>query len=127
MAGGACCPNKELRADVYFNCLCARRWSRGGDIIGLMFPLLMIVVIFWLLVWRPQKKRQDEHRAMVAAVRRGDAVVTSGGIIGKVAKVVDDNEIVVEVAENVKMRFQKAAILEVRTKGEPVKDDAKKK
>ena len=99
----------------------------GGDIIGLMFPLLMIVVIFWLLVWRPQKKRQDEHRAMVAAVRRGDAVVTSGGIIGKVAKVVDDNEIIVEVAENVKMRFQKAAILEVRTKGEPVKDDAKKK
>ena len=98
----------------------------GGDIIGLMFPLLMIVVIFWLLVWRPQKKRADEHKAMVAAVRRGDSVVTSGGIIGKVSKVVDDNEIMVEVAENVKMRFQKNAILEVRTKGEPVKDDGKK-
>lgn len=98
----------------------------GGDILSLMFPLLMIVVIFWLLVWRPQKKRADEHKAMVAAVRRGDAVVTSGGILGKVSKVVDDNEVLVEVAENVKMRFQKNAILEVRVKGEPVKEDSKK-
>lgn len=98
----------------------------SGDIIGLMAPLLMIVVIFWLLVWRPQKKRADEHKAMVAAVRRGDTVVTSGGIIGKVSKVVDDNEILVDVAEGVKMRFQRNAILEVRAKGEPVKNDAKK-
>jgi len=95
----------------------------GADgIIGLMFPLLMIVVIFWLLVWRPQRKRMTDHAEMVKALRRGDSVVTSGGIIGKVAKVVDDNEIMVDVAENVRMRFQKNSIVEVRSKTEPVKD-----
>ncbi len=94
----------------------------GGDIIGLMFPLLMIVVIFWLLVWRPQRKRMTEHQDMVKALRRGDSVVTSGGIIGKVAKVVDDNEVMVDVAESVRLRIQKNAIVEVRSKTEPVKD-----
>ena len=99
----------------------------GGDILGMLFPLVMIMAIFWFLLIRPQQKRAREHQALVAGVRRGDAVVTNGGVIGKVAKVVDDHEVIIEVAENVRMRFQKNAIAEVRTKGEPVKDGDSKK
>ena len=98
----------------------------GGDLLGMLLPLVMIMAVFWFLLIRPQQKRMREHQEMIKAVRRGDTIVTSGGIVGKVAKVVDDEEIDVDVAENVRMRFQKAAITAVRTKGEPVKDTAKK-
>jgi preprotein translocase subunit YajC len=62
-----------------------------------------------------------DHQQMVKNVRRGDTVVTSGGIVGKVAKVVDDNEVLVDIAENVQVRVMKSALNEVRAKGEPVK------
>lgn len=99
----------------------------GGDLLGMLLPLVMIMGVFWFLLIRPQQKRMKEHQALISNVRRGDTIVTSGGIVGKVAKVVDDTEIDVDVAENVRMRFQKAAITEVRTKGEPAKEPAKKK
>ena len=95
----------------------------GGDFFGLMFPLLMIFVIFYFLMIRPQKKKQDEHKAMIEALRRGDSIVTAGGIVGKVTKVVDDNEIMVEVADNVRIRMMKFSVQQVRAKGEPVKDE----
>ena len=98
----------------------------GGDFLGMMFPLIMIFAIFYFLMIRPQKKKQDEHRAMVEALRRGDTVITSGGLIGKVSKVVEDNEILVEFAENVKIRMLRVYVQQVRAKGEPVKDDGKK-
>jgi preprotein translocase subunit YajC len=98
----------------------------GGDIFGMLLPLVLIMVVFWFLLIRPQQKRVKEHQEMVKNVRRGDMVVTSGGIIGKISKVVDDNEVVIEVADNLRMRLQRNAISEVRVKGEPAKDEPKK-
>ncbi len=99
----------------------------GGDLLGMLLPLVMIMAVFWFLLIRPQQKRVKEHQQLISNVRRGDTVVTSGGVVGKVAKVVDDAEVDVDIAENVRVRFLKAAITEVRTKGEPVKDAAKSK
>ena len=98
----------------------------GGDIFGMILPLIAIMGVFWFLLIRPQQKRVKEHEALVKNVRRGDVVVTSGGIIGKVAKVVDDNEVTVDVAEGVRIRLQRNSISEVRTKGEPATTEAKK-
>jgi len=86
-------------------------------------PLILIVVIFWFLVLRPQSKRMKEHREMVANVKRGDTVVTAGGLIGKVARVKDDNEVEVELADGVKVRVVKSTLSEVRAKGEPAKTE----
>jgi preprotein translocase subunit YajC len=77
----------------------------------------------YFLIIRPQRQKAQRHRDMVANLRRGDTVVTSGGLIGKVAKVVDDNEMQIELADGVKVRAIRGMIAEVRAKGEPVKDD----
>jgi preprotein translocase subunit YajC len=87
----------------------------------------MIMVVFWFLLIRPQQRKQKEHQELISKVTRGDTVVTSGGLIGKVNKVVDDRELLVEIGENVRVRILRGAIAEVRAKGEPVKDDAAKK
>jgi preprotein translocase subunit YajC len=70
---------------------------------------------------RPQQKRQKEHQEMIKNVRRGDQIVMSGGLIGKVVKVTDDNELELEIADNVRVRVSRSAIADVRSKGEPVK------
>jgi len=93
----------------------------GSDIILQLVPFLLIFVIMWFLIIRPQQRRVKEHQEMIKNVRRGDTVVTTGGIVGKVAKVVDDNELEVEIAENVRVRLVRTMISDVRTKGEPVK------
>jgi preprotein translocase subunit YajC len=98
-----------------------------GDFIGMILPLVMIMVVFWFLLIRPQQKRQKEHQEMIGKVTRGDTIVTSGGLIGRVSKVVDERELLVEVGENMKLRVLRSAIAEVRAKGEPIKDDAAKK
>ncbi len=98
-----------------------------GGLFGMIFPLVAIMVVFWFLLIRPQQKRQKEHQEMVGKVARGDTVVTSGGLIGRVSKVVDERELLVEVGENVKVRIVRSAIAEVRAKGEPIKDDQAKK
>ncbi len=98
----------------------------GGDLLSMLLPLVMIMAVFWFLLIRPQQKRMKEHQALVANVRRGDMIVTSSGLIGKVAKVVDDIEVDVDLADNVRVRMLKQAISEVRVKGEPVKDAGKK-
>ena len=77
------------------------------------------VVIFYFLLIRPQQKRIKDHRAMVQALRRGDKVVTAGGVFGTVTKVVGDNELQVEIAENVRIRVVRATISEVLQKSEP--------
>lgn len=97
----------------------------GPDIVGLFFPLILVFGIFYLLVFRPQQKRIKEHQELINAVRRGDTVVTSGGIIGKVTKVGADGELRVEIAEGVNVRVLKSTISEVRGKGEPVREKAK--
>ena len=96
----------------------------GGDLFAMLVPLIMIMGVFWFLLIRPQQKRAKEHQELIRGIRRGDVVTTSGGLIGKVARVVDDNEVLLEVADNVRMRLQKQAIAEVRAKGEPVAAEA---
>ena len=85
-------------------------------------PLILIFAIMYFLLIRPQQKKVIEHQAMVAAVRRGDEVVTQGGLIGKVSKVKDgENEVEVELAEGVKVRVFQNTIASVKSKTEPVK------
>ncbi len=96
----------------------------GSDFLIQLVPILLMFVIFYVLLLRPQQQRQKQLRAMVANLRRGDVVVTSGGIIGKVTKVRDDNEIEVEIADNTRVRVIKGTVAEVRAKGEPVKESA---
>jgi preprotein translocase subunit YajC len=84
-------------------------------------PFVLIFVIMWFLIIRPQQRRAREHQDMIKAVRRGDTVVSSGGIIGRVTKVTDDPEIEIEIAEGVRVKLMRGMIAEVRTKGEPVK------
>ncbi len=91
----------------------------GGGLIVQLLPFILIFAIIYFLILRPQQKRAKAHREMVSALRRGDSVVTSGGLIGKVVKVLDDNEISVEVAEGVKVRLLRSSVSEVRSKGEP--------
>ena len=98
----------------------------GGGL-GMILPLVMIMVVFWFLLIRPQQRKQKEHQELISKVSRGDTVVTTGGLIGKVNKVVDERELLVEIGENVRVRILRGAISEVRAKGEPVKDDAAKK
>jgi preprotein translocase subunit YajC len=86
--------------------------------ISSLVPLVLLFGIFYFLIIRPQQQRLKAHQAMVAAVKRGDTVVTAGGLIGKVAKVKDDGELLVEIADNVQVRVLKSTLTEVRTKGE---------
>jgi len=97
----------------------------GGDMLMSLAPMLLIFVVFWFLLIRPQQKKQKEHRAMVAALKRGDRVVTTGGIHGQVTHVGDDH-LMVEVADGVKLKIVRDAVSAIPSKPEPVKkEDAK--
>lgn len=91
------------------------------DAFGPTIPLILIFGIMYFLLIRPQQKKVKEHAAMVSALRRGDQVVTQGGLIGKVVKVKDDNEVEVEVADGVKVRVVQNTIVTVLSKTEPAK------
>jgi preprotein translocase subunit YajC len=84
-----------------------------------LLPLVMILVVFYFLLIRPQQKRLKEHKERIGGLRRGDTVVTSGGIVGKITKVAEE-EVTVEIAPNVLVRVIKGTIGEIRGKGEPV-------
>ena len=85
-------------------------------------PFVVIFAIMYFLILRPQQQRAKAQREMVQAARRGDVVVTSGGLIGKITKSTDDAEVELEIAPNVRVRLARSGIAEVRSKGEPVKD-----
>jgi preprotein translocase subunit YajC len=102
----------------------AQASSGGTDFLIQLMPILLMFVIFYMLLLRPQQQRAKAHREMVANIRRGDTVVTSGGIIGKVTRVKDDGEIEVEIADNTRVRVIKSTVAEVRVKGEPAKEAA---
>ncbi len=87
-------------------------------------PLVLVFGIMYFLVVRPQQRRAAEHKAMIKNVRRGDTIVSNGGIVGRVTKVVDDNELEAEIADGVRVRVMRSMIADVRAKGEPVKADA---
>lgn len=95
--------------------------AAGGDGAGLiqLLPLVLIFVVFYFLLIRPQQKKMKAHRALVEALRRGDRVVTSGGLMGTVTKVVSDTELQVEIAEGVRVKVVRSMIQEVLSKGEP--------
>jgi preprotein translocase subunit YajC len=97
----------------------------GGDSMLTSFlPLVLIFVIFYFLMIRPQQQKAKQHQEMIKNVRRGDTVVTSGGLIGKVTKVIDDDQVEVELADGVRVRQIRQMLTDVRAKGEPVKDDS---
>jgi preprotein translocase subunit YajC len=87
-----------------------------------LLPFALIFVIMYFLILRPQQRKAKEHSDLVKNVRRGDTVVTSGGLVGKVTKVVDDEQIEIEVADGVRIRQMRQMISGVRTKGEPAKE-----
>src|ERR1700688_450891 len=96
----------------------------GGGMVMQLLPFALIFVIMYFLILRPQQKRVKLHAEMVKNVRRGDTVVTNGGLIGKVTKVIDEDQIEIEIADDVRIRQMRAMVTEVRAKGEPVKDEA---
>lgn len=98
-----------------------------GDIFIQLVPFVLIIGIMYFLVLRPQQQRLKAHQQMVAAVKRGDVVVTGGGIIGKIVKVLENDEVMVEIADEVRIRVLKSTIADVRSKTEPVAADAKAK
>lgn len=91
----------------------------GAAAFGSFVPLILIFGIMYFLLLRPQQKKMKEHKAMIEALRRGDMVVTAGGIRGKVTKVIDDADVEVEIADGVKVRVVKGTISHVVSKTEP--------
>ncbi len=100
--------------------------SVGGFEIMSLLPLLLIFVVFYFFLIRPQQKKAQQQKALLAALRRGDRVLTSGGIIGVITKVLDDQEVQVEIADNVRVRVARVTIADVLSKGEPVAERAEK-
>ena len=96
----------------------------AGDGFATLLPLVLIFVVFYFLLIRPQQKRAKNHRAMLSAIRRGDKVVTGGGIMGTVTKVVNEDEVAVEIAEGIKIRVQRGLIASVQPKSSPDGKDA---
>ena len=98
----------------------------GGDFLVSLLPLVLIFVVFYFLLIRPQQKRAKQHKAMIAAVGRGDKIITNGGLTGTIVRAVEDSETVeVEIAKDVKVNVVRAMIADVRGKTEP-QADAKK-
>jgi len=90
----------------------------GFDIMSLA-PLVLIFVVFYFLLIRPQQQKMKQHRALLASIRRNDRVLTGGGIIGTVTKVVSDSEIVVEIAEGVRVKVARGTVADVLSRSEP--------
>jgi preprotein translocase subunit YajC len=100
--------------------------AAGGlspDLLYQLLPFLLIFVIMYFLILRPQQKRAKQHQDMVKNVRRGDTLITTGGLVGKVTKVVDDDQVEIEIADGVRVRQVRSMVADVRAKGEPVKDE----
>ncbi|WP_417457366.1 preprotein translocase subunit YajC [Kordiimonas sp.] len=114
---------------MFFSPVFAQATSAAPQQPGMLesfLPFVLIIAVFWFLILRPQNKKMKAHREMVNNVSRGDTVVTAGGLIGKVSKVKDDNEIEVELADGVRVRVVKSTLTDVRSKSEPAKTEEKK-
>ncbi len=96
----------------------------GGDMLVQFAPLILIFIVFYFLLIRPQQKKMKDHKAMLESIRRGDRVVTGGGIIGTVTKVGPDDELQVEIAEGVKVRCVRGTVNMVLARTEPAKGAA---
>ncbi len=93
----------------------------GGGLGGIepLIPLVLIFVVFYFLLIRPQQKKAKAHREMIAELRRGDRIVTSGGLVGQIHRVLNDGELLVEIAEGVRVRVMRAMVAETVAKPEP--------
>jgi len=94
----------------------------GAEMVMSILPFILIFVIMYFLIIRPQRQQMKKREEMLRNVRRGDQVVTGGGIIGRVTKVIDEKEVEIEIAEGTKVRVARGLLSEVRVKGEPVKE-----
>ena len=92
----------------------------GAGIVEMLLPFVLIFIIMYFLILRPQLQQAKRREEMLKAIRRGDTVITNGGIVGKVTKVVDDSEVELQIAEGVRVRAMRSLIAEVRAKAEPV-------
>jgi preprotein translocase subunit YajC len=92
----------------------------GGNLFTALLPMFAIIAIFWFLLIRPQQQKAKQHRAKLDAIRRGDRILTGGGIIGTVTKVADA-ELTVEIADGVRVAIARATVADVLSKPEPVK------
>jgi preprotein translocase subunit YajC len=92
----------------------------GAGIVEMLLPFVLIFIIMYFLILRPQRQQAKRREEMLKAIRRGDTVITNGGIVGKVTKVVDDTEVELQIAEGVRVRAMRSLIAEVRAKAEPV-------
>ncbi len=92
----------------------------GSDLLMSILPFILIFVIMYFLILRPQRRQMKTREAMLENIRRNDTVVTGGGIVGKVTKVIDDHELEVEIAKGIKIRAVRSLVADVRVKGEPV-------
>lgn len=95
----------------------------GGFDVGFLLPMVLIFGVFYMLLIRPQQKKAKQHRELLEALRRGDRIITNGGIIGLITKVVDANELIVEIAEGVRVRVARSMVSTVMAKTEPSRDD----
>ena len=95
----------------------------AGDLLIQYAPILLLVVIFWLLIFRPQQKRLKAQQAMLGSITRGDTVVTTGGIVGQVTKAVDGEDLEVEIAQGTRVKIVRSMISDVRSKANPVNDN----
>lgn len=92
----------------------------GSDLLMSVLPFILIFVIMYFLILRPQRKQMKEREAMLSNIRRNDTVVTGGGIVGKVTKVIDDMELEIEIAKDTKIRTVRSLVADVRVKGDAV-------
>ena len=98
----------------------------GAGDFGMQFlPLILIFVVFYFLLIRPQQKKQKAHREMLSALRRGDRVVTAGGVVGTITRVISDTELTVEIADGVRVRVMRGMVSDViaRTEARDAEDD----
>lgn len=96
----------------------------ANSIVFQLLPFALIFVIMYFLILKPQQKKLKDHQELVKNIRRGDTIVTNGGLVGKVTKVVDDEQVEIEISDGVRIRQMRQMVAGVRTKGEPAKDDA---
>lgn len=92
----------------------------GGLLNSFLVPMVLVFAIMYFFMIRPQQKKMKEHQTMLGALRKGDQIVTQGGVIGKITKVKDDTEVEVEIASGVKVRVVRSTIVNVMGKTEPV-------
>ena len=95
----------------------------GGFDIGFLLPMVLIFGVFYMLLIRPQQKKAKQHRELLEALRRGDRIITNGGLIGLIIKVVDANELIVEIAQGVRVHVARSMVSTVMAKTEPSRDD----